>query len=141
MYCGVMNCCSSNVLPVMSFMFSLFLSAFVGWLSGSWMAPWLFILGVACSSLTALVIGLAGVRAVRLKNWKGMYRWRGFFIVAFLHLAQPVVRAFGRLKAWWRLRRKIHRFSARGCVWGPQHMREEWMELMPEVCGKIPTFN
>lgn len=109
-------------------------------LAGHWLAPWMLVIGLACASVTMLVVGLAGWRAIRLKGWTDEFRWKGFFIVAFLHLAQPVVRAFGRLKAWWQLRRAGKRYSGTGRVWGGIEKREAWLELMNRnfrTCGWI----
>jgi glycosyltransferase involved in cell wall biosynthesis len=104
----------------------------------------LLLLGIACGSLTLLVVGLAGLRAVRLKKWQGKRRFAGFFIVAFLHLAQPVVRGFGRIKAWRHLRGRESRFSDKGYVAGGQEDREPWLELMNRnfrTCGWISRFS
>ncbi len=121
---------------------SLLAAAALGLGMGGGPLPWVLLLaGTATGALTLLAVLLAGLNAVRVKKWRGRRaRWKGFCITAFLHLAQPVVRGFGRLKAWWHLRHREHRYFKVGCLWGNLEKRVLWLELMQRnfrTCGWI----
>ena len=134
----------STIAEWQLFVLSLLAGGLIGAFSGSPLGPLMLVLGLACGSVTLLVISLAGLRAVRLKKWTGRHRLLGFFTVAFLHLAQPAVRGFGRLKAWWHLRRRASRFSDKGYVMGGLEQREPWLELMHRnfrTCGWISRIS
>jgi glycosyltransferase involved in cell wall biosynthesis len=87
---------------------------------------------------------LAGRCAVASKQWRGMDKWKGFLLVSFLHLAQPVARTWGRLKGWWQLRGERFHYPASQQLWGNLSQRETWLgrlETQLRNCGWIARTN
>lgn len=102
------------------------------------------------ASLLALAAGMGGatlcaaatsaVHAGRAKRWRGRDRWRGLVTVAWLHMTQPLARAQGRLRGWWRTRATGSSAPAVQRVWGNLAQRERWLELLEihlRACGWI----
>lgn len=103
--------------------------------------------------LTLLAIGMAGISvgaawlaALRAKNpkWSGPTLWKARTLIAFLQLAQPVARAWGRLKGWWSLRGRRIQYAASQQVYGNLTQRDTWLRHLQEhlrACGWISKVN
>ncbi|MDB5293889.1 MAG: glycosyl transferase family 2 [Phycisphaerales bacterium] len=86
-------------------------------------------LGTAC---------YAGWHAGRAKHWRGRRAIAGGLLVAFLHVAQPLARAAGRLKGWWHTRKQTQDWPAVQKLWGNMGQRDHWLERFLEhakTCG------
>lgn len=93
----------------------------------------MFIATVASAMIPAL-------QAVRLHNWSGAARSKGFAIITLLHMLQPLARASGFVRGWWRVRHERGRVEEEACVWGNLGDRQRWLEKMFEhlrACGWI----
>jgi glycosyltransferase involved in cell wall biosynthesis len=83
---------------------------------------------------------LAGIRGVQNKRWKGGERWRGLFLVALLHLLQPLARTVGRIKGRSHLRKQSPLFSDIDLLEGDLAKREVWLNKLLEhmrSCGWV----
>jgi GT2 family glycosyltransferase len=74
----------------------------------------------------------AGWYGCREKKWRGWTALRGGSLVAFLHLAQPLARAWGQVLGRWRTRGTPSRWPAEMCVWGNLEQRERWLDRLVE---------
>ncbi len=97
---------------------------------------------VALASVTGVAALGAGLHAADVKRWDGARKRQGVLIVAFLSVAQPLVRMVGRLRetAKLRLRGKKSPFQSIGYLWGNLEKRERWLELMQRqfrACGWV----
>src|SRR5258708_5122330 len=75
---------------------------------------------LACGLMAVLGVGgaaTAGWFAWREKKWRGRDVWRGGALVAFLHLAQPLARAYGQVLGWWQTRGTPRAWSVEQCIW------------------------
>jgi glycosyltransferase involved in cell wall biosynthesis len=99
-------------------------------------SPWpgLGVLALAglMAVLTAGAAATAGWYACRDKKWRGWDAWRGSVLVAMLHLAQPLARAYGQGLGWWATRGMPVRWPAEQCVWGNLEQRDRWLERLAE---------
>ncbi|MBI3878759.1 MAG: glycosyltransferase [Verrucomicrobia bacterium] len=107
---------------------------------GKWMA--LAPLLVAVLMLAALIGAAvtAGLHAARLRNWRGWQRTGGILTVAFLHFAQPLARARGRISGWFSARKERIEYPAVQRLWGNLEKREEWLNRLLEHlrdCGWV----
>jgi hypothetical protein len=93
--------------------------------------------------MAALSLGaasLAAAHAVRAEKWTGEHKIKGFLLVGWLHLVQPLYRSVGRVRGWWYTRRNATEFPPIQRVWGNAHQRERWLERLPDhlaTCGWI----
>jgi glycosyltransferase involved in cell wall biosynthesis len=99
-------------------------------------APWsglalLLVFGLM-ATLTVGAAATAGWFACREKMWRGGDALRGGALVAFLHLAQPLARAYGQLLGWWKTRGTPSRWTAEQTVWGNLDLRERWLDRLSE---------
>jgi glycosyltransferase involved in cell wall biosynthesis len=104
-------------------------------------------LGLALLAVTAAMLSfslgtcaLAGWRAVGNKQWQGSERWRGFLVVTFLHLIQPLSRWAGRIRGRWQLRNDPLDFPDTEVLFGNLTKREVWLQrLLTQLksCGWI----
>jgi GT2 family glycosyltransferase len=82
--------------------------------------------------LTAGAAVTAGWYACREKKWRGLRAWCGGAVVAFLHLAQPLARAWGQVLGWWDTRGTPTRWPAERTVWGNLDQRDRWLHRLAE---------
>jgi hypothetical protein len=97
---------------------------------GSWGG--LALLSVA-GMMTSLAIGAAataGWFACRDKKWRGRKACCGAGLVASLHLAQPLARAYGQIAGWWRSPRTARRWPAEQTIWANLNEREFWLNRL-----------
>ena len=102
-------------------------------LSRSLAAGLLFAL--VASVMAALSVGsaaTAGWYACDDKQWRGARAWHGGALVALLHLAQPLARAWGQLGGWWDTRRTPTKWPVEHHVWGNLEQRERWLGRLAE---------
>ena len=83
-------------------------------------------------SLTAGAAATAGWYACQDKKWNGRAAWGGAALVAFLHLAQPMARAWGQVLGGWRTRGAPALWLPEQCVWGNLEQRERWLDRLAE---------
>jgi glycosyltransferase involved in cell wall biosynthesis len=119
-------------------------SAALAWLLSPWAAAGLTLLAVLIWAATFGSALTAAGKAARAKKWRDSERSKVVLIVAFLHLAQPLARAWGRLKGWWRLRngRIVH--PAANHLYGNLSQRDTWLRRLEEQlrnCGWISKSN
>jgi GT2 family glycosyltransferase len=105
-------------------------------------SPWLCLGMLVAFCLMALLAAsgaaTAGWFACQQKKWRGWDAWRGGALVAFLHLAQPVVRAAGQVLGSWETRGRHERWPAEQHVWGNMEQRERWLHRLADhirCCG------
>jgi GT2 family glycosyltransferase len=82
--------------------------------------------------LTAGAAATAGRFACQDKMWRGRDAWRGGSLVAILHLAQPLARAYGQVLGWWKTRGTPRRWPAEQVIWGNLDQRERWLDRLAE---------
>jgi hypothetical protein len=87
-------------------------------------------LGFVCVAGTISAAAIAGIHAAQSERWRGWQKLAGSFIVGFLHIAQPVARAWGRLKGWRALLKEPCRYSADQRLWGNMHQRDLWLQRL-----------
>lgn len=93
------------------------------------------VLATAVGVMALLTIGsaaTAGWYACRDKKWRGGRAWRGGALVALLHLAQPLARAWGQVAGWWDTRRTPAKWPVEQHVWGNLEQRERWLSRLAE---------
>jgi hypothetical protein len=108
----------------------------------TWSSPWPGLGLLALFSLMVVLTGgaaaTAGWYACRDKRWRGRAAWAGGALVAFLHLAQPMARAWGQVLGWWHTRGTGALWPAEQCVWGNLEQRDRWLDRLIEharQCG------
>jgi hypothetical protein len=84
-------------------------------------------LGLGCILGTASAATLAGIHAAREERWHGLRALLGALVTAFLHVAQPCARAWGRFKGWRELRREPPLYTPVQRLWGTIGHRDEWL--------------
>jgi GT2 family glycosyltransferase len=82
--------------------------------------------------LTAGAAATAGWYACRDKKWRGREAWHGGGLVALLHVAQPLARAYGQVRGWWASRGMAVRWPPEQCVWGNLEQRDRWLHRLAE---------
>jgi GT2 family glycosyltransferase len=98
-------------------------------------AVWASILGSAM---------LAAQQVARAKRWAPSEARKARRLIAFLHLAQPFVRAWGRLNGWWKLRNERFEFPAANQLYGNLTQRDTWLRRLHEHlrnCGWSAKMN
>ena len=137
----------------------MFLTGILGMVTSA-AGAWLPVM--AGSLMLLLCLGsavLCAVQASRRAPWTGLKRVCGILTVAFLHLTQPLARAWGRLKGWWAERHLRFAFPSAQRLYGnllqrdqlltglPQHLRScgwmcrpasEWSDADLEIPGPGP---
>ena len=123
----------------------------VHWTSGAAYTPVsqatiLLIAGGAVGMWTATVSAalVAGRHAVDAARWDGEKQWRGLMLVAALHIAQPLARALGRLKGWWKLKGARLKHPAAMQMYGNLNQRDTWLRRLDEylrICGWVARTN
>ncbi|MDB6020356.1 MAG: glycosyl transferase family 2 [Pedosphaera sp.] len=111
-------------------------------------SPW-GLIGLALPALLMLAVTagsaiFAGRQAARNKRWSGSERWKAGCLVAFLHLAQPFARAWGRLKGCWSLRNERIAHPDSRQLYGNLSQRDSWLRHLQEHlcnCGWIAKTN
>ncbi len=91
-------------------------------------------------SLSVAAALMAGARGVQNKRWKGRERWRGLFMVAMLHLLQPLARTKGRVQGRMKLRKTPLMFSETDLLEGNLAKRDIWLNNLLEhmrSCGWV----
>jgi cellulose synthase/poly-beta-1,6-N-acetylglucosamine synthase-like glycosyltransferase len=97
-------------------------------------------LGFAMLSLCLGSSVLCASHASRRKDWRGATRLRGVMLVAWLHLAQPLARAWGRFQGWWVLRKSNDRRPASQRLYGNLLQRSQLLDGLQnhlEACGWV----
>jgi hypothetical protein len=87
---------------------------------------------------------LASWQALRAKRWSDEDAKRARRLVAFLHLAQPLARAWGRLKGWWALRDERIEYPASTQLYGNLSQRDTWLRRLHQHargCGWVVRTN
>jgi hypothetical protein len=101
-------------------------------------------LGIGAAMLL-LALGsavLCAAHSGHRKAWRGATRWRATMVVAWLHLAQPLARAWGRFAGWWSLRKADAAFPATQRLYGNLRQREQLLEGLQKhlhACGWVVT--
>lgn len=102
----------------------------------SWHWPWpglgVLVLFGLMAALTIGAAATAGWYAVRERTWRGRKALKGGVLVAFLHLAQPLARAWGQVLGWWRTRQLPASWPAEQLVWGNLEQRDRWLTRLAE---------
>jgi GT2 family glycosyltransferase len=83
---------------------------------------------------------LCASHASRRKRWPRAMRLRGVILVAWLHLAQPLARAWGRFQGWRLLRKSGHHFPASHRLYGNLLQRSQLLEGLQKhlhACGWV----
>lgn len=93
---------------------------------------------------TGFGIWLAGRHAAASARWTGPRKWQGWALVSALHVAQPMARAWGRLKGLWKLRgqRLVHPTTQQ--LYGNLSQRDTWLRNLTEYlanCGWMARPN
>lgn len=81
---------------------------------------------------------LAGYQGVRTKRWQEFMRIKAGALIAFLHLAQPLARGWGRFQGCWAVRKERFEHPATVRLWGNLTQRETWLHRLQEQlchCG------
>ena len=86
---------------------------------------WLSLLGA-----TLAAAATAGFHACRAKRWRGWRAIAGLLLVTLLHVAQPLARARGRFKGWWRTRHNRSDWPREQKLWGNISQRHQWLERL-----------
>jgi glycosyltransferase involved in cell wall biosynthesis len=86
-----------------------------------------FILGALCGLGTLSSAWLAGRNAAKMERWTGGQRFGGTFLVAALHIAQPMARAWGWFRGRLSLGREALPYQATDRLYGYLGHREEWL--------------
>jgi GT2 family glycosyltransferase len=87
---------------------------------------------------------LASWQALRAKRWSDADAKKARRLVAFLHLAQPLARAWGRLKGWWALRDERIEYPASTQLYGNLSQRDTWLRRLHQHargCGWVVRTN
>jgi len=95
-------------------------------------------LALAWWAATGVGAWLAGAHAVERGRWTGSRKWLGWALVSYLHLAQPVARAWGRLKGVWKLRGNRLKHPTTQQLYGNLSQRDSWLRNLTEYlanCG------
>lgn len=90
----------------------------------------MMILSAVMLLISIAASGLAGWRALRVKRWKGMQRWKGWAVVSLLHMLQPLARTVGRIKGRWELRKRPLEFPDTDLLEGDLAKREIWLRRL-----------
>jgi cellulose synthase/poly-beta-1,6-N-acetylglucosamine synthase-like glycosyltransferase len=96
------------------------------------------------ASTTAAAATLAARHAMASKAWRGAKKWKGFLLVSFLQIAQPLARARGRFKGWFGLRGERMSHPASRQFWGNLSQRDRWLgrlETQLRHCGWVARPN
>lgn len=96
-------------------------------------AGWGVVMLCLWGCLFGLTVGAAfaaGWHACRAKRWRGREAAKGTFLVALLHIAQPLARAAGRIKGWWHTRDEKRIWPTEQKLWGNLPQRERWLERL-----------
>ena len=108
------------------------LAASLAWMISPLPAAFLTLLAAGmCGAMFGAAL-LAGCDAARAKKWRGSERWRAAALVAFLHLAQPAARAWGRLKGWFAVRSERIEHPATNQIYGNLSQRDAWLRHLEE---------
>jgi glycosyltransferase involved in cell wall biosynthesis len=102
---------------------------------GAWVATGAGILQLLLGVGSAV---LCATQSSRRAPWKGLQRTRGVTTVSFLHLAQPLARAWGRIKGWWAQRNEEIIFPPSRRLYGNLLQRDQFLHRLPEhlkSCG------
>jgi hypothetical protein len=120
------------------------MSAGLAWLLSPWAAAGLTLLAALMWAATFGSAWTAAGNAARAKKWRESERAKVVPLVAFLHLAQPFARAWGRLKGWWLLRQERIVHPAANQLYGNLTQRDTWLRRLEEQlrnCGWISKSN
>ena len=93
---------------------------------------WLLLPGIAGMVMTLFAAGVIGVEASRLREqqWNSIDRLKGGLLVAFLHLAQPWARVWGRLEGALQLWKGRRHYPEDQRLWGNIGQRDAWLQLL-----------
>lgn len=110
---------------------SVLLTSLLSWWAGPpLLGPALLGLSLVMASISAGSALLSGWRAVLNKRWTGQSRWKGLFMVAALHLLQPLARAWGRMKGARVVKRHPLVFPSSDLLEGDLTKRDLWLERL-----------
>jgi glycosyltransferase involved in cell wall biosynthesis len=118
-----------------------FLSGLLTWWAGpGWVAMALIVTTTTMSLLSIGAAVLAGGRALRVKQWRGLERRRGLAVVSLLHILQPLARSVGRIQGRWALRKSTMRFPDSDLLEGDLVKRDRWLRHLlahMKSCGWV----
>ena len=115
-------------------------AAFLAFDCSAAIALGLVVCGAAMVGATLAAAAVPAVHAGQAKGWKGRRLWRGRLLVAWLHIIQPLARAWGRIRGWRDTRRSELCFRSEGRLYGNLAQREQWLESLADhlqTCGWI----
>jgi glycosyltransferase involved in cell wall biosynthesis len=92
-----------------------------------------FGLGALCGLGTLTSAWLAGIYAANAERWTGTHRLLGTLLVATLHLAQPVARAWGWFRGKLSLRCQPLPYRADDKLYGHLAQREQWLTRLESL--------
>lgn len=101
----------------------------------------LLVLSALMIGITLGIAGISGYHAIGTQRWREKKRrWLGFLLISWLHIAQPLARAAGRIGGWRKKAKTIRDFPAEGQVYGNMEQRDSWLERIQHhlgVCGWV----
>jgi glycosyltransferase involved in cell wall biosynthesis len=110
------------------------------WRGPSWAAYTFLAVGALLQAVTVLFVLAAGLYAQKQRRWKGLRAILGPLLVSYLHTAQPIARAWGRVQGWMHLREEPADFPAVERVWGNLGQRDRWLRHLCDhlnACGWV----
>jgi glycosyltransferase involved in cell wall biosynthesis len=110
------------------------------WFGPAWLGPGMIALAGLMFALSTGASLLAGWRGINNLRWRGAKRCRGLFIIALLHLLQPLARSAGRIKGRRRLRNDPLEFGHTDLLEGDLVKRDIWLRALlrhMKSCGWV----
>ena len=119
---------------------SVLCSAALAFFSSAGAALALLVGAFAMFGATLAAAAVPALHAGQAKGWTGRRLWLGRFLVAWLHILQPLARAKGRIRGWFDARHAEFGFGAEGLIYGNLAQREKWLDALDDhlrACGWI----
>jgi O-antigen biosynthesis protein len=119
-------------------------SAALAWMSSRWSMAAILPMAVGMWAATFGSALLVARKAAGERSWQASEWRKAQWLIPFLHLAQPLARAWGRLKGWWVLRDERIEYPAANHLYGNLTQRDAWLRQLQEHlhhCGWVARLN